>query len=188
MTLAEFRDKVYANNPGVQPIFTSRDDFLENTVGFYLKDTSLNLKLKPRVKFFSELGNSSILFPYYFLFSKSEYFSGQDLGGVTREYFYKALSSITSEKYQGRYSIFEGQIGRLLPSLDSVLLRVGVFKAVGRLMAHSLIHCGVAGFGIAKPVYEYLCSKDVDSQFPFTVEVEDISSMEVRAAVEKVQI
>jgi hypothetical protein len=93
---------------------------------------------------------------------------------VTRDYFYKALSGIMDEKYQGRYSIFEGQNGRKVPSLDSALLRSGVFKAVGKLMAHSLIHCGVAAFGVAQPVVEYILSDNIDSQFPFTVSHEDV--------------
>jgi hypothetical protein len=59
-TIEDFRAEVYENNPGIQPMFISRDDFLENVIGYYLKDTSLNLLQKPRIKFHSEMGMTII--------------------------------------------------------------------------------------------------------------------------------
>jgi hypothetical protein len=192
-SLEDFREQIYSENPGTQVVYMARDDFLENVIGLYSKDATLNLKQKPRVKFLSEAGYLN----YFRINGKIRHvvlglillvFIGQDLGGVTREYFNKALSGILNDKYRERYSIFEGEEGHKVPCLDAVLLRSGVFKAVGKLMAHSLIHCGVAGFGIAQPIVEYLLSNDVDSQFHFTVSAEDIPSMEVRETIQIVRI
>jgi len=108
----------------------------------------------------------------------------RDLGGVTREYFWMCLSGMHNLKFRGKYSMLLGTEGHKSPNADSALLRTGVFKALGKMMAHSFLHTGIAAYGIAKPIVEYLLTKDIDSEYPFVIEACDIPDMEVRHALE----
>lgn len=107
-----------------------------------------------------------------------------DLGGVTKEFFYSALSAIVTKKYDEKYAILQGNENHKLPSLDSALLRAGVFKAIGKLFAHSLIHTGVGAFGLSPAVVTYLCTENVDYETDFNFSLEDISSYSVLTAIQ----
>jgi len=55
MTLENYREQRYIENPGFSFIFVRREDFLVNMLGVY-KDPNLNLYMKPKVQFFGEPG------------------------------------------------------------------------------------------------------------------------------------
>ena len=68
---------------------------------------------------------------------------GSDAGGPSREFFYLALTCCTGE-IEGGSILFTGQANHLVPVHDWDLLEDGNFFLVGKMLAHSLIHGGVA--------------------------------------------
>ena len=57
--------------------------------------------------------------------------------------------------------MFEGEEGRLLPAYSASVVYSGIMKAVGKMIAHSIVQCGV-GFPYLSPVcYWYLITGDV---------------------------
>jgi len=82
--------------------------------------------------------------------------------------------------------LFEGQQDHFLPSTDSRLLRTGVFKIVGKFMAHAAIHCGIGFIGLSLAACEYLTTHTTDSDTPFTLTVEDVPDDNMRACLTKV--
>jgi len=56
-TFDELRTRIQSQSSETQYISVDRrDNFFDQVVGLYMKDTSLNLKLKPQVKFYREPG------------------------------------------------------------------------------------------------------------------------------------
>jgi len=90
------------------------------------------------------------------------------------------------DNYDDRFKIFIGNEGHKLPCADSSLLRWGVFKGIGKLMAHSLIHTGIAGFGVSKAVARYLLTESIDSQEDWEITMDDISCHDLRTCIELV--
>jgi len=67
-----------------------------------------------------------------------------------------------------------------------MLLRADIFKLIGKVMVHSLVHTGVAFIGLSQAVAEYLCIDKVDYTTPIKIDNSDLSDFEVQNAVEKV--
>jgi hypothetical protein len=65
ITHSQFRDKIYHENPGVENIIASREDFLDTIVGIYVKDTNMNFAKKPSVFFMGEPGKYMFSDYYY---------------------------------------------------------------------------------------------------------------------------
>lgn len=57
MTIEEFRDQLYQEHAGFQPVFVQRDDFIMQVLGVY-KSRNFNVLLKPQVIFAGEAGRS----------------------------------------------------------------------------------------------------------------------------------
>lgn len=55
LTIDEFRMKVYEENPGIEYIQISRDNFIERLLGVY-KNPTFNYAKKPMVEFVGESG------------------------------------------------------------------------------------------------------------------------------------
>jgi len=58
--------------------------------------------------------------------------------------------------------IFVSQDEHKTPSADTSLAISGVFQGTGKVMSHSLVHTGNAGFGISKPVAHYLLTENIN--------------------------
>jgi hypothetical protein len=108
------------------------------------------------------------------------------MGALTKEYFSNGHDAILRERYQGRFAVFEGDDDHKLPSHDAMLLRSGIFQAVGKFIAHSYIHTGVAMVGLCNAAVQYLCTESVDNDTPFEILLDDIPLMEVRSLLQKV--
>jgi hypothetical protein len=54
-TIADFREAIYKENAGIQPIFVQRDDFAMQVLGVY-KGSAFNIYKKPQVIFAGEAG------------------------------------------------------------------------------------------------------------------------------------
>jgi hypothetical protein len=75
-------------------------------------------------------------------------------GSTHQRYFSNGHEAVLKERYLGSYQLFEGEEGHKVPSHDGILLRSGVFEALGM---HSFIHTGVALHGVCSAVAQYLC-------------------------------
>ena len=60
--------------------------------------------------------------------------SGEDAGGLSREYFATALRSMTSETVDG-LPLFEGAEDHIVPCFNPMLASMGYFRYVGMLIA-----------------------------------------------------
>ena len=90
--------------------------------------------------------------------------------------------ALCNEKYDFK-PLFEGEADHRLPSCDAMLLRSGVFKMVGRFMAHSALHTGIAFIGLSEAAAEYLITDPVDSDSPLPLSIDDIADAEIRTAI-----
>ena len=105
--------------------------------------------------------------------------SGEDVGALTREFFWNGLIALYNEKIDFK-PLFEGETDHRLPSCDAKLLRSGIFKTVGKPMAHSAIHTGIAFLGFSEAAAEYLLTDPVDGDVPLHLCVKDVPNVEVR--------
>lgn len=64
---------------------------------------------------------------------------GVDAGGPRREFFQLLASNMASEKF----GFFEGVSPNLLPVMKGQPLRLGHFKILGNMIAHSIINGGI---------------------------------------------
>jgi hypothetical protein len=77
------------------------------------------------------------------------------------------VESLSTEQYDG-VQLFEGVDGLKLPTPDFTLFRSGIFKNVGKLMAHSAINTNVAFVGLHPIVSNVLFGGSINHQWPFT--------------------
>jgi len=113
-------------------------------------------------------------------------FVGHDVGALTREYFDATQRALFESRYMGRYPIFEGDNDHKVPSSDLLLLRKGVFQAVGKFLAHSYINTGIALYNLSPCIKEYLCNESDSFDNITEITVEDLPSLEMRSLYEKV--
>src|SRR5271154_2253417 len=105
-----------------------------------------------------------------------------DIGALTREFFWKGIQSLVNDKMDGK-KLFEGEADHLLPTVDSILLRSGIFSTVGKFIAHSIIHCGIGLIGISTAAAQYLTTEHIDADTPFNITEQDIADVNVREAI-----
>ena len=79
-------------------------------------------------------------------------------------------------------NLFEGAEGHKLPATTHALLSMGTFKAVGVLMAHSLLNGGHGFVGLATPIQHNLVYPGPDSHPP-TFSPQDIPMQELENVV-----
>ena len=78
---------------------------------------------------------------------------------------------------------FEGEKDHRIPIHD----RSGAFKAVGRIIGHSILHVGPGLHGIS-PAIKYLLSTSTESDEPVPILMEDVPDMELRHFINQVSI
>lgn len=66
-------------------------------------------------------------------------------------------------------------MGNLIPMQDATLTRLGLFRAVGRFMAHSGLHTGRSFVGLSPAVVEYILLKDMSRIRQIPLSTEDVS-------------
>jgi hypothetical protein len=98
---------------------------------------------------------------------------------LTNEMFTLAVDALATETYRN-IAIFEGVEDFKLPTPDLSLLRMGIFKNVGKLMAHSAIHTNVAFVGIHPAVSVSIFGGSINHNWPFTeIDVPDITMQDL---------
>ena len=77
---------------------------------------------------------------------------------------------------------FEGQPDHRLPVHDQSLRLTGTFKALGRIIGHSILHGG-PGLHELSPAVKHVLSSDEESEEPITLVPEDIPDIDLRQMV-----
>ncbi|KAJ7377170.1 hypothetical protein OS493_030369 [Desmophyllum pertusum] len=87
-----------------------------------------------------------------------------DSGGPRKELYslvYDRLINSTD------YRLFEGQAGRLMPFYNASTVFSGMMRTLGKMIAHSVVQCGI-GLPVFSPVcYWYLITGDVSKALPY---------------------
>ena len=98
-----------------------------------------------------------------------------DTGGPKREFYTQLLYGIATSDGSILPVMFEGEEGRPMPSYNLSVVYSGMMKVVGKIIALSIVQCGV-GFPYLSPVcYWYLITGDVSKAISYgkTTDVRD---------------
>ena len=90
---------------------------------------------------------------------------------------------------------FEGESDHMLPVHDQTLRCTGAFRAVGRIIAHSVLHGGPYMYGLSTAVKQYWAAtsgnktkdQDIATQV-VTIVIEDIPDIELRQYISEVNV
>jgi hypothetical protein len=155
-----FQSEVVQDGPFKQRFSVCRiDGVLElrkEIMGIY-KNPKTNLKLVPRIRFEEEEGMGS---------------------GPLREFCAETIRVIDEgiPSHTGKPLMFlEGPINRL----------TGAYKAMGRIIGHSILHGGSGVHGLS-PAFKHYLSNNRDSETPPPMTVEDIPDIELRQVMTEV--
>ena len=84
-----------------------------------------------------------------------------------------------------QYKLFEGPPGRLMPVYSASLVFSGLIKILGKMLAHSIVQCGV-GMPVFSPVlYWYMITGDVSRSLSYA-NPEDIRDEDALSVINKV--
>ena len=108
-----------------------------------------------------------------------------DIGGPKREFYTQLFHGIVTSDGSVVPLMFEGAEGRLMPSYNSSVVYTGMMKIMGKIIAHSIVQCGV-GFPYLSPVcYWYLITGDVSKAISYG-NTEDVRDIEYADLIHKV--
>ena len=83
------------------------------------------------------------------------------------------------------YKLFEGQAGRLMPFYNASTVFSGMMKTLGKMIAHSIVQCGIC-LPVFSPVcYWYLISGDVSKALAYA-NLTDIRDPDAAVLTERV--
>ena len=105
------------------------------------KKPHVSLKRRPEVVFASE--------------------TGIDAGALTTEYFSVGMAALAKEALtagDGSYPLFEGTEDHKLPTPNPFLQQCGMYVAVGKFTAHSILHGGPGLHGLSPVFKNYIIS------------------------------
>jgi len=104
---------------------------------------------------------------------------GADVGALSREYFYKAMTCIITDNYNN-VPLFEGEVDHKIPSPDIILLRDGIFDIIGQFIGYACLHTGLGFIGLSSAVVSYLTAEEIDHTTSFPISLQDIPDFDVR--------
>lgn len=139
-----------------------KSELRRDIIGVY-KKPDLNLQAVPKVRFEEEHGVGS---------------------GPVREFLVLAMEvvdeGIPSSSGQSKpLMFFEGEPDHRLPVHNQSLRLTGTFKALGRIIGHSILHGGPGLYGLSPAVIHVLTS-DSESCHPPPIVPEDIADIDLR--------
>jgi hypothetical protein len=175
-TLHELRKKVIDESV-VQRFVVSREEGMEelkrDILGYY-KDKTCKLTAKPRVRFEGEEGVGS---------------------GPVREFFLCSMK-IVNEGIGGTGKpiiFFEGEEDHKLPIHDQSARSTGAFKAIGRIIGHSILQGGPLLYGLSPVVKRYRAASasdgwaDSDAETILScITLEDIPDIDLQGYISQV--
>ncbi|XP_031573313.1 uncharacterized protein LOC116307286 isoform X2 [Actinia tenebrosa] len=106
--------------------------------------------------------------------------------GPVREFFSNVIKIIEegiSSSSSKPLMFLEGETDHRLPIHDQSLRAIGAFKAVGRMISHSVLHGGPFVYGLSPVVKQYLSTEANDKQLSLTLAIEDIPDIELRQLI-----
>ena len=106
--------------------------------------------------------------------------TGIDAGALTKEYL--AKEALTAG--DGSYPLFEGTEDHKLPTPNPFLQQCRMYVAVGKFIAHSILHGGPGLHGLSPVFKNYVISGETSGLTPVP---EDIPDPELSALVMEVQ-
>ncbi len=111
---------------------------------------------------------------------------GVDAGGPTTEYFYLLMKELVRGNFNG-IKLFEGVDGHWLPKFDYDLASGGMFKLVGRMILHAVLHNCRGLSGVSPAVVSYIFSGRRDTALEH-LDVNDIPDPCLRNNLSKVRL
>ena len=105
-----------------------------------------------------------------------------DSGGVLRQFFSDLFEKIDEGKLM---VLFEGEIGRRVPTYRPHVVMSGLLEMVGKMIAHSLVQGGPGFPFLANPCYYYLVTGDIMCAMAYS-DAWDIPDTHARIVVLKV--
>ena len=113
--------------------------------------------------------------------------TGIDAGALTKVYFSVGMAALAKEALtagDGSYPLFEGTEDHKLPTPNPFLQQCGIYVAVGKFIAHSILHGGPGLHGLSPVFKNYVISGETSGLTPVP---EDIPDPELSALVMEVQ-
>ena len=172
-TIEQYHQEIVDESAPRQKFTVSREEGHEELKKDFLgcyKNPRVNLKANLKVKFEGEEGVGS---------------------GPIREFLLCAMKIVEEGINTGKKPVmfFEGEDDYKLPVHDHVLRCTGAFKAVGRIIGHSMLHQGPLVYGLSPAVLEYWRSTangndDIDTSLEnLPLSIEDIPDMDLRDCI-----
>ena len=147
-----------------QPIVVNRSpDTIIKEVMKEHKRGSIDLKKKPDVEFVGE--------------------AGMDADALTREYFHILMSSL--KEGAGCIVLFEGEENHLLPVHCTEYVASQYFVYVGKMIAHSILHCGKGLVGLSRALAQFIVTDDIERSM-LNLTVNDVPDLEIRESLGQV--
>lgn len=170
--LKQFQMDIVEEDKPVQRISVCRmegtAELRKDIIGVY-KNSKTSLRAIPRVRFEEEDGVGS---------------------GPVREFLMNAVKIVEEGiPSSGKHLLFlEGERDHRVPVHDQSLRLTGAFKALGRIIGHSILHGGPGVYGLSPAIKSYFSTAEDDSdhQQPPPVVLEDVPDMELRQLISEV--
>ena len=176
VTLEGFRSKTINEDLTRQRFTVSREDGWEELKKDILccyKNSQVKLTAKPKVKFEGEAGMGS---------------------GPIREFLLSSMKLVEDgiEKEGKPLLFFEAEENHKIPLHDQALRCTGAFRAIGRIIGHSLLHGGPVLYGLSRALVGYWVltanGKDDDLMLEsLPLSLNDIPDIDLRNYLTKVK-
>lgn len=102
--------------------------------------------------------------------------TGIDAGALTKEYFGIGMVALMKEPLtagDGSYPLFEGKPDHKLPTPNPFLQQCGMYVAVGKFIAHSILHGGPGLGGVSPVLKDYLITGEITGLTPVPDDIPD---------------
>lgn len=173
VALQRFQEEIIEHDQPAQRIIVSRMDgtteLRRDIVGIY-KNPRTRLTVSPRVRFEGEDGVGC---------------------GPVREFFVNVIKIIDEGIHSSSDKplvFLEGEADHRLPIHGQALRLTGAFKALGKMIGHSILHGGPGLHGLSPAVKYYLSTgrPGCDNQQPPPIELADFADIELRDMISEV--
>lgn len=108
-----------------------------------------------------------------------------DVGGPKREFYTRLFGDIAKADGGLNLVLFEGPDGRLMPKYSTTIVYSGILTVVGKMIAHSIVQCGI-GFPFLSPAaYWYIVTGDIAMTVGYC-NISDVRDIEVAQLIQQV--
>lgn len=108
-----------------------------------------------------------------------------DVGGPKREFYTRLFGDIAKADGGLNLVLLEGPDGRLMPKYSTTIVYSGILTVVGKMIAHSIVQCGI-GFPFLSPAaYWYIVTGDIAKTVGYC-NISDVRDIEVAQLIQQV--